>query len=191
MAAARTQTDVLLRVRREQRMRGKDSSFSGVRIVLFAAGITVAILFFAFGAIGMLMMARSPQEPIASKLDPAPPIVQQTEVPAPIPQAEVDPLPLSPELLPDEKKTVKTLRVVAPPAPVTEQNDAVAQQPQVPEPETTAAIPPAAEQRPEVPPPVAQQRRRYPQQAVRGPVVKRDSQSDNPLFQLFGIKQYR
>lgn len=196
MARATISNDVLSRVRREQRQHGKDTSFSGLRIVLVATGITVAILLFAFGAVGMLLMARSPQEPIASRLDPSAPLVQQTETPLAAPQAEPE-IPTSvhaKKLEPEQKsieadhKSVKTLRVIAPPEP----NDAVAQRKEVPvsEPETTATIPPAAAAQPQVPRPVAQQQPRY-QQQVRRPAAKNEQQTDNPLLQLFGIKQYR
>lgn len=192
MAAGHTHSDVLSRVRREQRMHGKPSAFSGLRIVLFAAGITVAIMLFVFGALGMLMLARSPQEPIASRLDPSAPLAQQNEVPAPAPQAELDPSTSIHEKKPEaDTKTVKTLRVIAPAPQPAEQNDAVVQQ-QVPssEPETTATIPaaPQAQQQPKEQPRQSQRPTRQ-QQAIRRPVP--DSQNDNPLFQLFGIKKYR
>jgi outer membrane biosynthesis protein TonB len=189
MTGAVTSNDVLSRVRREQRRRGKDSSFSGLRIVLMATAITVAILLFAFGAIGMLIMARSPQEPIASRLDPSPPLVQQVQEPVQSqPQPEV-------QAAEPDAKTVKTLRVVAPtPPPEAEplqKNEAAAQQPPATEPETTATIPPSPNpqtQQPQVPQRAVQQRQ-APQHAVRRPVP--EPQSDNPLFQLFGIKKYR
>jgi len=188
MTGASTSNDVLSRVRREQRLRAKDSSFSGLRIVLMATAITVAILLFAFGAIGMLIMARSPQEPIASKLDPAPPLVQQVQEPLQNqPQPEI-------QAAEPDAKAVKTLRVVAPtPPPVAEplqKNETTAQQPAV-EPETTATIPPSTPpqtQQTQVPPRAVQQRS-APQHAVRRPVP--EAQADNPLFQMFGIKKYR
>jgi hypothetical protein len=191
MAVVPSNSDVLSRVRREQRLRGKSSMSSGLRIVLAATGITLAILLFAFGAVGMLMMARSPQEPIASKLDLAPPLNAQAEVDPnqPLPETVVaKELPAKTE---PESKMVKTLRVIPPPAETP--NDAVAQQKQLPvaDPETTAAIPPPAAKQPQVPQPVAQQQPRHQQQAVRRPGPKKDSQADNPLYQLFGIKQYR
>ncbi|MBY0533058.1 MAG: hypothetical protein K2P86_13900 [Xanthobacteraceae bacterium] len=183
MAAGHTQTDVLSRVRREQRMHGKPSSFSGLRIVLAATAVTLAILLFAFGAIGVLMMARAPQEPLATRFDPAPPVAQQTEVQLPAPQAELEvPLNIEREAKAEaETKTVKTLRVIAPqPAP---ENKETVQQP-LPEPETTATIPQAQQQPQQVP-----QRPVRQQQAVRRPAP--ETQNDNPLFQLFGIKKYR
>lgn len=188
MAAAHPQNDVLSRVRREQRMRGKASAFSGVRIVLGATAITVAILFLAFGAIGMLMKARAPQQPIASRFDPLPP-VQQSELPAEVPvdraatsTHEKIPEPDEPENKDGiEKKTVKTFRVVAPPAPPTEQSTDVAQDKKAAEePEVTATIP-----QPRAQP--AQQFRKHPPARRTQP----ESQNDNPLFELFGIKKYR
>lgn len=191
--------DVLSRVRREQRIHGKSSRFSGLRIVLTATAITLALLLCAFGAIGMLLMARSPQEPIASKLDPSAPVVQQTEVQAPTPQAELEQSTSvhektpEPEKAPeDEKKAVKTLRVIAPPPVVEDQQKAVVQQERVPEPEpeTTSAIPPVPEAKQTQPQP-RQTRQRPPrqQQAVRRRAP--EPQSDNPFLRLFGIKKYR
>lgn len=187
--AAHTHTDVLTRVRREQRMHGRSSGFSGLRIVLTATAITVAILLFAFGAIGMLMMARSPQQPLASKLDPAPELVLAAPEVNPEQQAKT-------EL---EVKSVKTQRVVSPaPQPAAEvpKQELAVQPVQVPspEPETTAAIPnpstQAQQQTPQAPhQAVRQQPAPQQQHAVRRPVP--DSQSDNPLYQMFGIKKYR
>jgi hypothetical protein len=196
MAAAQNQTDVLSRVRREQRMHRKPSRYSGLRIVLAATGITIAILLFAFGAIGMLLMARNPQEPLASKFDPAPPVAQQVEMPPVTPQPEIatSTHEKTPEPDDTDKRAVKTLRVIAPPAPpAAEQSEAVVQQ-QVPQtdPETTATVPPAQVQEPqEEPKPVVKHRPRVQQQRVYRPAQKQERQSDNPLFQLFGIKQYR
>lgn len=189
MTAGHTQTDVLSRVRREQRMRGKTSALSGFRIVLGATAITVAILFAAFGAIGLLLKARAPQEPIASRFDPVPPVLQQTEASAEVPvdRAATSTHEKTPE--PEEvenkdgieKKTVKTLRVVAPPAPPAEQNNVVAQDKKsATEPEVTGTVP---QQRVE---PQPQVRKHHP---VRRPPP--ESQNDNPLFELFGIKKYR
>ncbi len=198
MAAANSEIDVLSRVRREQRMQGKTSRFSGLHLVLAATAITVAILLFAFGAIGMLMMARSPQEPLASKLDPAPlvvqqpetpPVLQQSEVPPPVPETENSTSHHEKTVLEPEKKTVKTLRVIAPPE---EKSDTVAQQQApTPEPETTATIPPASQtQQPQqVPQREVRERPVRQQQAVRRKTP--EPQYDNPLFELFGIKKYR
>lgn len=193
--------DTLSRVRREQRMRGKSSTVSGLRIVMMAAAITVAILLFGFGAVGMLMLARSPQEPITSKLDPAPPVSIQADVPpAAIPQAEAPPPLVLPQpeaaLQQSEAETpaarsVKTHRVLAPaPAkdePVKDLTFVPAPQAE-PEPDTTASIPqpqPAQQNPQAVRPRVPQQ------QHVRRHTPKTDSQSENPLFRLFGIRQYR
>jgi hypothetical protein len=189
MAAGYTQTDVLSRVRREQRRYGKPAAFSGLKLILAATAITVVILFLAFGAIGMLIVARTPQEPMTGRFDPAPPIVQQVETPQSEPPLETAVSTHEKTLDPDdiEKKAVKTLRVIAPPA--AEQNDAVAQQPvpaPTPDPETTATVPPPRVQ-PKVPPRAVQHRPQ--QQPVRRPIP--DSQNDNPFFQLFGAKKYR
>jgi hypothetical protein len=186
MTAAHTHTDVLSRVRREQRRHGKPSAFSGLRIVFAATAITVAILLAAFGTIGILMKARAPQEPMASRIDTAPPLVQQSETPDTPPlETAISTHEKTPEADDLEKKAVKSLRVIAP-SPA--QNDAVAQQPApVPDPETTATIRPAQVEQPQVPPRAVQHRPQ--QQPVRRPVP--DSQSDNPLFQMFGIKKYR
>jgi len=189
MTAGHTQTDVLSRVRREQRMRGKTSTLSGFRIVLGATAITVAMLLAAFGAIGLLLKARAPQQPIASRFDPMPPVLQQSETPAeaPINRAATSTHEKTPELEEVEnkdgieKKSVKALRVVAPPAPPAEQNNVVAQDKKsATEPEVTGTVP---QQRVEPQPQVRKQN------PVRRPPP--ESQSDNPLFELFGIKKYR
>lgn len=194
MAGVSSNIDLSSRVRRGQRMHRKPSRYSGLRIVLAAAGITIAILLFAFGAIGMLLMARNPQEPLASKLDPAAPVLQVETPPAEQqPEVATSTHEKTPEPEDTEKKSVKTLRVIAPPLPAAEQkNEAVVQQ-QVPEadPETTATVPPAQVQAPPPEPrPVVKQRPRTRQQVYR-PAQKKEQHSENPLFQLFGIKQYR
>lgn len=199
MARPQATDDVLSRVRREQRLHGKSSRFAGLRIVLTATAITLALLLCAFGAIGVLLMARTPQEPIASKLGPSAPAAQQTEMQAPAPQPELEQSTSihektpEPEKAPeDEKKAVKTLRVIAPAPPVEEPQAAVVQQPEVPapEPETTSAIPPSPQAK-EPPAQPRQTRQRPPrqQQAVRRRAP--EPQSDNPFLQLFGIKKYR
>lgn len=212
MAAGHYQNHALSRVR-GTRVHGKPSAFSGLRVVLAAAAITVAILFVAFGAIGMLMLARAPQEPVA-KLDPAPPVVMpQAETPQealqetpqetpPLETAtsihEKTPEAVEPEQAdkkeePEnkdeiEKRTVKTFRVIAPPASPAEPNETVAEEKKPePDPETTAAIPPQAKEK--QPPRRVQKRPPRQRQTVRRPVP--DKQSDNPFLQLFGIKKYR
>jgi hypothetical protein len=192
MAAGYTQTDVLSRVRREQRRHGKPVGFSGLRLVFAATAITVVILLFVFGAIGMLFVARTPHEPMTGRLDPAQPMVQQSEKPQAEPSLETAVSTHEKTLESDdiEKKAVKTLRVIAPAPPPVEQNDIVVQQPvpvPAPDPETTATVPPPRAQ-PQVPP-RAVQHRQHQQRSVRRPVP--DSQNDNPLFQLFGVKKYR
>jgi hypothetical protein len=190
MAGVAPHNDVLSRVRREQRLYGKDASFSGIRIVLIATGITVAILLFAFGAIGMLMMARSPQESVANKLEQPPfvapqaqaPVELETQVPMPLPAAKMD------------RVEIPAPQLILPPTQAELEKGFAAQQP-VPqaEPETTASIPPAPEQaqqpEPQVKRNVVRPRPQVRQQQVQRPV--RDSQDDNPLFQLFGIRKYR
>lgn len=200
MAAGHSQTDMLSRTRREQKKRGKPAAFSGLQIVLAATGITVALLLFAFGAIGMLMMARTPQEPFAGKLDTQPPLVQQVETPQAPAETEMptsvhtkmpEPAPEKTENADQDKRTVKTLRVIAPPVSEPEPTETVKQeQSPVAEPETTAAIPPSKTELQQ-----KQQPRAARQQQVRRqyPVRRQASepQSDNPLLRLFGVKQYR
>jgi hypothetical protein len=184
MAAGHPQNDVLSRVRREQRMRGKPSGLSGLRIVLGAAAITLTLLLLAFGAIGLLMRGRTPQEPIASRFDPAPPVMQQAETPTPPPATQPEtpssvhvkkPEPVQEKADPDTKP-VKAVRILAPPS---QQKDDPSS-----EPETTASIPESQENRQE-PRPVQLKKHH----AVRRPPP--EAQNDNPLFQLFGIKKYR
>ncbi len=199
MAATHPDKDALARVRREQRMQGRPSAFSGLRIVLSAAAITVAILLAAFGAIGMLLLARVPQEPIARQPDPVAPSVMQTELPpeqAPAPELVAnEPLILpAPEPVPFPSQDQLEKEAAALPPPVVEE-----------EPETTAAIPDAVaeppeeieEQAPQVQPKnrlrrKVQQQKQQQQRVVRRPVQRKsEPRSDNPLLQLFGIRQYR
>jgi outer membrane biosynthesis protein TonB len=194
MAAEYPRTDVLSRVRREQRTYGKPSAFAGLRIVLAATAITAAMLLLAFGTIGILLKVRTPQEPVVNLIEPAPPAVQQVETPQPMPESEPAASSIhekKPEVEELEKRPVKTLRVIAPPAPPAEQNEAVAKEEKsspAPDPETTATIPPPQTQPRETERPRAAPRTPRPKQASRpGP----DAQNDNPLFQLFGIKKYR
>lgn len=190
--------------------------------MLAAAAITVAILLVAFGTIGMLILVRTPQEPVV-KLDPAPPAaMQQVETPQEVPQEtppletatsihEKTPGPVEAEQ-PDqkieaeskdeiEKRTVKTFRVLAPPAATAEPNETVAEEkkPEAeakaeaksepePEPETTATIP-QPQAKTKRPPRRAQQRPVRKRQAVRRAVP--NTKSENPFLQLFGIKKYR
>jgi hypothetical protein len=183
MARAASSDDVLSRVRREQRMRGKSTRFSGLRIVFTATAITLAILLFAFGAIGMLMMARSPQEPIASKLEQAPYVAPQAQVPA------------EPEVVVPERVVLPSLPEIAPPTQAELEKGFATQQP-VPqvEPETTASLPSQPEEaeqpQPRVQRNVVRPRPQYRQQQVQRRPIQ-NSQDQNPLFQLFGIKQYR
>ncbi len=194
MAAGYTRTDVLSRVRREQRTYGKPSAFAGLRIVFAATVITAAMLLFAFGTIGILLKARAPQEPAVNLIDPAPPAMQQVETPQPMPEPEPAASSIhekKSEAEELEKKPVKTLRVIAPPAPPAEKNEAVAKEEKsspAPDPETTATIPPPQTQPRETERPRAAPRTPRPKQARR---PAPDAQNDNPLFQLFGIKKYR
>lgn len=192
MAAGHNHSDVLSRVRREQRIYGKPSAFAGLRIVLAATAITAAILLLAFGTIGILLKARAPQEPVVNLIDPAPPAVQQVETPQPMPEPAASSIhEKKPEIEELEKKPVKPLRVIAPPVRPEEKNEAVAKEEKsspAPDPETTATIPPPQAQPNEQVRPRAAQRTPRPQQARR---PAPDTQNDNPLFQLFGIKKYR
>lgn len=203
MAARQTQSDVLSRVRREQQKHGKPSAFSGLRIVFTATAITLGILLFAFGAIGMLLLARSPQEPIVSKLDPAPPVVTQTETPQPAPSVvmQTEAPPSAPALVLNEPVNIPAPEPAAPPTQSQlEKEAALPPQPLPPEapaePETTSAIPepPAQPEAAQVPPRNTVRRATPPRQrhVVRRTVQrKNESQSSNPLFQLFGVRQYR
>lgn len=176
--------------------------FSGLRIVLTATAITVALILCAFGAIGMLMMARTPQAPAVDRFDPVPPRVQQsdTEVnsqPAPETPTSVHektpPAEPEPDTADLEKKAVKTLRVIAPPAAPeqkAEEKTEIAGDPKnaAPAPETTGAIPPAASPQQQTAPRAERPRPHRPQN-VRRPT--KEAQSENPFLQLFGIKKYR
>lgn len=204
-------------LRRELKKRGKPSAFSGLRIVLFATAITIAILFFAFGTLGMLMTSRAPQEPLAGKFDPAPPVVSQNELPIepinPAPEpvvAQEEPLlipaPVPVPLATQEEIERQEAALPAPPA-AAEPEPVTAHVPEQPEPEnadsepeTTATIPaqpqkeePEAEEKPAVVPPQRKTHRHAPprQRVVRRAYQKKSAEPQNPLLQLFGIRQYR
>lgn len=176
--------------------------FSGLRIVLTATAITIALILCAFGAIGMLMMARTPQQtPIADRFDPVPPRVQQSDTqitPEPEPQTPTSvhekTLPPEPETADLEKKAVKTLRVIAPPPAPEQKPEAkteIAGDPKKvsAEPETTGTLPPAASPQQQTAPRAVPPRTPRRQQNVRRPT--QEVQNENPLLQLFGIKKYR
>lgn len=192
MAAAHPQTDTLSRVRREQRRRAKKSENSGLRIVLAATAITLGVLLFAFGAVGFLMLSRAPQQPLASKFDTPPVVQQQIEVAPPAPK----------------KKPVRNLAIeLPPPAAIpsptqaelekqaAEQNASETEAAEAPvpeaEPETTATIQePSTEAEEKTAPKRKAVEHQRPQRYVRRQAPQ-SQQSDNPLFQLFGIRQYR
>ncbi len=204
-------------LRRELKKHGKPSAFSGLRIVLSATAITIGILFFAFGTLGMLMTSRAPQEPLTSKFDPAPPVVSQNEppieyenpAPAPVVMQE-EPL-LIPEPAPVPFATQEEIErqeaaLPAPPA-AAEPEPVTANAPVAPaqentdnEPETTATIPaqpqteePEAEEKPAVVPRQRKAQRHAPprHRGVRRAYQKKSAEPQNPLMQLFGIRQYR
>jgi hypothetical protein len=104
--------------------------------------------------------------------------------PAAIPQSG---LPQTPSVAANEHAAVPAPEPVSPPTQSQLEKQAAQPPALAPEPETTAAIPnPSAQRTPQN----AVRHAPQPQQhAVRRPVP--DSQRDNPLFQLFGIKQYR
>lgn len=192
MAAAHPETDTLSRVRREQRRRGKRAGNSGLRIVFAATAITLGFLLFAFGAVGFLMVSRAPQQPLGSKFDPPLPIVRETKAAppaqktAPVRNVEIELPPPAAVSLPTQAELERQ---------VAAQNAAETAAAETPmpeaEPETTATIPePSAETDEDAATKkkaVVHQRRtrRY----VRRPPPK--TQSNNPLLQLFGIRQFR
>lgn len=211
-------------MRREPKRHGKPSTFSGLRIVLSATAITIAILLLAFGALGMLTVARAPQEPLANKFDPPLPVVAQNEpkaIPAPMPAPEAvpeqtaltdDPLLVpAPEQVPFVTQAEIERQEAALPAQVAAEDKSepeapvAAAEPQKPEAdsETTASIPsskeepeakeePDAEEQPVAAPKKRNVRRSPPRQrVVRRPYQKKAAETQNPLLQLFGIKQYR
>lgn len=205
-------------LRRELKKRGKPSAFSGLRVVLFATAITVAILFFAFGTLGMLMTSREPQEPLATRFDPAPPVVSRSEPPLeriepasePVVAVQEEPLLIpEPAAVPLATQDEIERQEAALPAPAVnpEPEPATANVPAQPdtpdadnEPETTATIPaqpqqeePEAEEKPAVVPPQRKTHRHAPprQRVVRRAHQKKSAEPQNPLMQLFGIRQYR
>lgn len=192
MAAAHPDTDTLSRVRREQRRRGKKTENSGLRIVLAATAITLGVLLFAFGAIGFLMLARGPQEPLAGKFDPPLPDVQQSKAvpPSPKPEPARD---VAIELPPPATVSLPTQAELERQVAAQNAAEPAATETPVPEaePETTATVPDPSTQTEEqaAPKKKAAVHQRRPQHYVRRQPPQ--SQSDNPLLQLFGIRQYR
>jgi hypothetical protein len=198
-------------MKRNPKRHGKPSGFSGLRIVASAAAITVVILFFAFGAVGMLMMARAPQESIAGKLDTNPPVFAQEQPPAIVPPAPepvvaaveeplvipaTEPVPFATQQELEQEEAALPPKVLA----EAETDADAVPEPQT-EPETTATIPsPAVKEEPEAEakeqPVIAPRKkrvRRYTpprqQRAVRRTYKKKaEPESPNPLMQLFGVR---
>jgi hypothetical protein len=198
-------------MKRNPKRHGKPSGFSGLRIVASAAAITVVILFFAFGAVGLLMMARAPQESIAGKLDTNPPVFAQEQSPAIVPPAPepvvaaveeplvipaTEPVPFATQQELEQEEAALPSQIVAEAQP---DSDAVPEPES--EPETTASVPePPAMEQPEAqakPQPVIvprkQRVRRYTpprqQRVVRRTYKKKaEPESTNPLMQLFGVR---
>lgn len=205
-------------LRRGLKKPGKPSALAGLRIVLSATAITVGILFFAFGTLGVLMTSRAPQEPLATRFDPAPPIISQTEpsiaqsepVPEPVAAPE-EPLLIpepSPVPLATQDEIERQEAALPAPVPDAEPESATANVPARPEPagddrepETTATIPAQpenaepdlAEEKPAVVPRQRNTRRHAPprKRVVRRAQQKKSAESQNPLMQLFGIRQYQ
>ena len=197
-AAARSRAATLSRAQLEHKAKGQPAMLVNLRIVMSATAVTITLLLIAFAGIGFLMLARSPQEPIVTKLNLSPPLTpparleppsqvktKTISVPAPVvevPQATPNETVVAPQPKPDE--------VVAEPQAKKEDIIAAPQNPQPnPEPETTATITPPAKTEPEtVQQNVAKQRRapQRPRAVRRAPPKKAEPQFTNPFSQLFG-----
>jgi hypothetical protein len=163
-----------------------------LRIVMSATAVTILVLLFAFGGVGFLLLARSPQEPIVTKLDFSPPLVAPAKLEPPS-QAKIKTIPVPAPVV--EAPQAKSEETVAAPPPV-KQETVVAPQPkkedtiaapQNPalEPETTATISPSQQTEPKVKPeqrPTVQRQR-----VVRRlpPPKKTEPQFTNPFYRLF------
>jgi hypothetical protein len=198
-AAARSRAASLTRAQLEQKAKGQPAMLVNLRIVMSATAVTIFVILATFAGIGFLLLARTPQEPIVSKLDLSPPLVapaklepaSQTKtktiaLPAPViepPQAKSEEAVAPPEPKKDE--------IAAPAPPKKDQEIVAAPQnqapPSAPDPETTATIPPpppAVETKPQVKQRIAAPKR--PRVVRRAPQKKAEPQFTNPFSQLFG-----
>jgi hypothetical protein len=102
-AAARSRAAHLSRAQLEQKAKGQPAMLVNLRIVMSATAVTILLLLFAFAGLGLLFLARSPQEPIVTKLDLSPPLlppaklepasqVKTKTIPVPAPVAETPPV---------------------------------------------------------------------------------------------------
>jgi hypothetical protein len=197
-AAARSRAAHLSRAQLEQKAKGQPAMLVNLRIVMSATAVTILLLLFAFAGLGLLFLARSPQEPIVTKLDLSPPLVPPAKlepasqvktktIPIPAPVAETPPVKAEETVSAPQPKKEET--VVVPP-PKKEEVIAAPQNPEpVREPEMTATIPPPVAAKPEtVQENVAKQRRAPKRQRAirRAPPKKAEPQYTNPFTQLFG-----
>ena len=182
----------------QQKAKGQPAMLVNLRIVMSATAVTITLLLVAFGGIGLLLLARSPQEPLVTKLDLSPPLVVPAK-PEPPSQAEVKTVPVptpvveAPQTKAEETVAVPPAKNDEPPivaAPKKEETIAAPQNPvPVPEPETTATIPPAPEVKPETARKNVVKQRAAPQRprVVRRlpPPKKAEPQFTNPFSRLF------
>lgn len=198
-AAARSRAASLTRAQLEQKAKGQPAMLVNLRIVMSATAVTIFVILVAFAGIGFLLLARTPQEPIVSKLDLSPPLVppaklepaSQTKtktiaLPAPAietPQAKADEAIAPPESKKDE---------IAAPALKQEEEIVTAPQNQVPlnapDPETTATIPPPPAEAKSQPQQKAAAPKR-PRVVRRAPQKKAEPQYSNPFARLFGLSK--
>ncbi len=196
-AAARSRAARPTRAQLEQKANGQPAMLVNLRIVISATAVTILVLLFVFGGIGFLLLARSPQEPLVSKIDVSLPLVAPAKldppsqariktVPVPAPVAEAPQVKSEETVvaLPFAKKEEPP--IVA--APKQDETIAAPQNPVpalLPEPETTATILPVQKTEPRVEP---QQRPAVQRQRVirRAPPPKKaEPQFTNPFYRLF------
>jgi hypothetical protein len=170
-----------------------------LRIVMSATAVTILVLLFAFGGVGFLLLARSPQEPIVTKLDLSPPLVAPAKL-EPQSQAKIKTIPVPAPVVEAPQSKLDETAAAPPPlkqetvvAPQAKKEEAVAVPQNIapvpaPEPEITAAIPSTTETKPETVQENATKQRRAPQRVIRRapPQKKAEQQFTNPFSQLFG-----
>ncbi len=196
-AAARSRAARPTRAQLEQKAKGQPAMLVNLRIVMSATAVTILVLLFVFGGIGFLLLARSPQEPLVSKIDISPPLVAPAKLDPPS-QAKIKTVPVPAPVV--EAPQVKTEETVAAPPPAKKEEPPIAAAPKknetmaapqnpvpapLPDPQTTATVPPVQQTEPKVEPEQrpAVQRQRVIRHAP--PPKKAEPQFTNPFYRLF------
>lgn len=186
-AAARSRAARPTRAQLEQKAKGQPAMLVNLRIVMSATAVTIMVLLLAFGGVGLLLLARSPQEPLVSRIDISPPLVAPAKLDPPS-QAKIKTVPVPAPVV--EAPQTKSEETVAAPRLKKEEIVAAPQNTApvpVPEPETTATIPPAPEVKPETAQENVVKQRPAPQRVIRRapPPKKAEPQFTNPFYRLF------